>query len=254
MTIYRDLRKRAHDVLFSVDQTGRLSMVNKVIITLILTSAVFTVVETEYAEIETAWLYRSVYLVLGAIFLVEYIVRVWSVAHSSPDRPLSSRMRYVISPIALIDLLAVLPLFIGFLGSETILFRLARLLRILRIARLGRFTPAFHHISDAVSSRRFELLVSLGIAAGLLLVCSTLLYWAEGQLQPEAFGSIPRAMWWSVATLTTVGYGDVTPITPIGRILAGMSAIVGIGLIAMPTGILAAAFSDAMSKHRNFYD
>jgi voltage-gated potassium channel len=85
----------------------------------------------------------------------------------------------------------------------------------------------------------------------LLLISSTFLYLVEGDAQPEAFGSIPRAMWWSIATLTTVGYGDVIPVTALGRVFSGVTAIIGIGLIAMPTGILAAAFSDGLERRRN---
>lgn len=92
--------------------------------------------------------------------------------------------------------------------------------------------------------------MSLGLATLLLLVSSTMLYLIEGAHQPETFGSIPRTMWWSIATLTTVGYGDVYPVTPLGKIFAGMTAVTGIGLIAMPTGILAAAFSDAIQAQR----
>lgn len=135
-----------------------------------------------------------------------------------------------------------------FLGNEAFLLRMFRLIRIIRVARLGRFSSALQAINEAVHARRFELMMSFAIASMLLLLSSTLLYIVEGGIQPETFGSIPRAMWWSVATLTTVGYGDVYPVTTIGRIFAGLTAITGIGLIAMPTGILASAFSDAIQK------
>ena len=99
-------------------------------------------------------------------------------------------------------------------------------------------------------SRRDELILSLVAGLSLIVVAATALYLAEGGVQPEKFGSIPRALWWSVATMTTIGYGDVYPITPLGKVLASVTAILSIGLIAMPTGILAAAFSDGMDRHR----
>jgi voltage-gated potassium channel len=105
-------------------------------------------------------------------------------------------------------------------------------------------------ISDAVRSRRYELGVSLLAAGAVLLASAVMLYLVEGQVQPDAYGSIPRALWWSIVTLTTVGYGDVYPVTLAGRMLGGLTALAGIGLIAMPTGILAAAFSDAFQKRR----
>ena len=102
--------------------------------------------------------------------------------------------------------------------------------------------------------RRFELLLSLAVALVLLVLSSTAMYLVEGPTNPEAFGSIPRAMWWSIVTLTTIGYGDVFPVTLGGRMVAGVTAICGIGLIAAPTGILSAAFSDALARRRRLRD
>ena len=130
------------------------------------------------------------------------------------------------------------------------LLRLFRLVRILRLAKLGRFSLAMRHLSQAVSERRVELLLSLMLAAFVLVFAAAGMYALEGASSPEAFGSIPRAMWWSVCTLTTVGYGDIYPHTVPGKILGGLTATAGIGLIAMPTGILAAAFSDAFQRAR----
>ncbi len=107
---------------------------------------------------------------------------------------------------------------------------------------------AFNAVTQAVRRRAYELWLSLVFSAALLLVSSAFLYLIEGGIQPEAFGSIPRAMWWSVATLTTVGYGDVYPVTAVGRFFGALTAIIGIGLIAMPTGILASAFSEAFQE------
>ena len=156
----------------------------------------------------------------------------------------------MVSPWAIIDLIAILPFFLTFGAVNTFVLRLIKLIRLLRLARLGRFSSAISDLYLAVSSRRYELTVSLVVAIMLLILTSSVIYVLEASHQPEAFGSIPRALWWSVATLTTVGYGDVTPITPGGQAFAGLTAIIGIGMIAMPTGILAAAFSDAMQKRR----
>jgi voltage-gated potassium channel len=122
--------------------------------------------------------------------------------------------------------------------------------RVLRLAKLGRFTIATRALSHAVHARRYELMISFGVAIFILVLTSTLMYIVEGPRQPENFGSIPRAMWWAIATLTTVGYGDVVPHTTAGRILGGITAVTGVGLIAMPAGILAAAMSDAIHTRR----
>lgn len=131
-------------------------------------------------------------------------------------------------------------------GSQGFILRLARLLRVLRIAKLGRYSIAMHNIGQDIYFRRFELIISFVIGVFALLRSSSILYIVEGGVQTQYFGSIPRAMWWSIATLTTVGYGDVYPITAIGKFFAALTAAMGSGLIAMPTGILAASFSDAI--------
>ncbi len=184
---------------------------------------------------------------LTMLLALEYGARVWVSVENPAVR---GRLSYIMTPAALLDLVAVVVVLAPVVGSEGFLLRLAMLLRMLRLAKLGRFSQALRTIGDAVTSRAAELWLSLAVSGTLLLLSSAALYLVEGGAQPDAFGSIPRAMWWSVATLTTVGYGDVTPITPIGRVLAAVTALGGIGLIAMPTGILASAFSDAFHAQR----
>ena len=147
-------------------------------------------------------------------------------------------------------MLVMLRFLLPLLGLEAALLRMIRIVRLVRLARLGRYSLALQMIGAAVTDRRYELGVSVIIASGLMLLSSTALYLAEGAHQPENFGSIPRAMWWSVATLTTVGYGDIVPVTVTGRIFAAVTALTGIGIIAIPTGILAGAFSDALRRAR----
>lgn len=191
-------------------------------------------------------------VVFGVVFAAEYAARVWICVEGQRFGSGSrGRLRYVLTPAALLDLVALSPLFIGAIGPEAYVARLARLIRVLRLARLGRLSTSMRLPGQALTDRRYEPFMSVGIAFVVLLVTATLLYLIEGPGQPEAFGSIPRAMWWSIATLTTVGYGDVFPITPLGKMLAGLTAITGIGLIALPTGILAAAFSDALQRRRH---
>ncbi|WP_018233292.1 ion transporter [Thioalkalivibrio thiocyanodenitrificans] len=193
-------------------------------------------------------LFFGLEVAIVSLFLVEYLARLYAAGEESRYRGFAGRMRHVFTGWALVDLAAILPFIITAGTHNTFLVRLLKLARLLRLARLGRFSMALSALIRATHTRRYELLVSV-IAAGLLLVFSaSALYVVEGGRQPEAFGSIPRALWWSIATLTTVGYGDVTPVTVLGRTFAGVTAIAGIGLIAMPTGILAAAFSDAFQK------
>jgi voltage-gated potassium channel len=227
-----------------------LSPVNKLIVFLILAAVVAAVAETEVALTTDKFtrLFDGLETAFGVLFLFEYALRVWSAVENPKYGGPGGRLRYVRSPAAIVDLLAVLPVLVAPIGGEAFVLRLFRLLRIMRLARLGRFSSATAAIVEAVHSRRYELAMTVVVGMFLLLASSTLLYLVEAETQPVAFGSIPRAMWWSIATLTTVGYGDVTPATLAGRLLAGVTALTGIGLIAMPTGILAAAFSDALRR------
>lgn len=247
------LREKLYQALTHDTETGsRLSITNRLLIIVIVSSVFVAVLESEdllsqpYGDL--FWLLE---LCFGAIFAVEYIIRLWVCSENPKYGPgVKGRIRYAFTLTALFDLIAVLPLFMTVLGSETYLFRLLRITRILRLAKLGKYSHAARAIGEAVRSRSHELILSLGAGLVLMLVAATCLYIAEKQVQPDAFGSIPRAMWWAIATLTTVGYGDTYPITVLGKMCAGATAIIGIGLVAMPAGILAAAFSDGLSKRR----
>ena len=229
-----------------------LSPLNKVVASVIMLAVGLAILQSEPTiYLGNEHLFRWVEIVLAVIFLAEYMARLWIAGENPHYGPtLGGRLRYALTLPAIIDLIALVSLFLTLVGSQGAVLRLVRLARIIALAKLGRYSSALNAIAYAVHSRRYELTMSLVIAGMLLLVSSTLLYMIEGGDQPEAFGSIPRAMWWSIATLTTVGYGDVVPHTPLGKVLAGMTALTGIGLIAMPTGILAAAFSDALQKER----
>lgn len=229
------------------DRPG-LSPLNRAVVAVILASLLLVVLETEPALSEPhAAIFAGLELLVLALFAAEYAARIW-VSVENPRN--ASRLGYALRPMALLDLVVILSMATAFVGFEGTLLRLLRLIRLLRVARLGHFAAAFDNIAEAVKARRHELAVSVGIAASLLLVSASALYVLEGGHQTQAFGSIPRAMWWSVATLTTVGYGDVVPVTPLGRLFAAVTAVTGIGLIAMPAGILASAFSDAMQRKR----
>lgn len=232
--------------------TRGLSITNKFLVGVILLATATAVLETEPTLLEGRRIvFRCLEAVFGVVFLIEYIARLWiAVDLPSYQGRRCPRLRYALSPAAIIDLLALAPALLLLPGSETFLLRLVRLLRIVRIAKLGRLSRAWANLARAIHSRRSELFLTLGLAALAMLLSSTMLYWAEGEAQPDKFGSIPRAFWWAIVTLTTVGYGDVFPITVLGKIFAAAVALSGIGLIALPTSILAAAFSEVMQGAR----
>jgi voltage-gated potassium channel len=239
LTLYRQLAPECRG------EEG-LSATNQIVCVLIILASLVAILETEVSiRANHAWWFVVFEVFFVSVFTVEYIARLYAAGEDRRYRGVRGRLRYALTPGALVDLIAILPSFFLLLGYNALILRL---LKIFRLVRIGRFNRAWAALAHALRSRVHELVLSGG-AAGLVLVFSaSSLYVVEAEHQPEAFGSIPRALWWSIATLTTVGYGDVTPVTALGKLLAGITAIAGIGLIAMPTGILAAAFSDAFQK------
>jgi voltage-gated potassium channel len=247
------LRQQLHRALDPRARSAKgLSPLNIALAALILLATLVAIMETE-PTLDRIWgpTFAAAELTFGILFSVEYALRLWTAPERAPERsPWRERLRFVVSPAALADLVAIVASLSAVGGTGGMLLRLVRLGRILRLAKLGRMSRAFEHLVGAFSSRRDELLLSLCAALFLMTISATALYLVEGPIQPDKFGSIPRALWWAVATMTTIGYGDVYPISPIGKMLASLTAIFSIGLIAMPTGILASAFSDAIQRHR----
>ncbi len=187
-----------------------------------------------------------------AIFLVEYVARLYACT-SSPDarfhHPVWGRVRFALTPMAIVDLLAIAPLFL--LLAFGVNLGSLRILRLLRVLKLLRYSPATASLGRVMYNERKSLGGAVVIFSVVLLLSSTATYYAERAAQPVAFGSIPAAMWWAMAALTTVGYGDTMPSTPLGRVMGSVITLIGIGVIALPTGIVASAFLEE-SKRRDF--
>lgn len=188
---------------------------------------------------------------VAMIFAVEYMFRMWIVVDNPRfARYRFPRLRYAFTAIALIDLAAIVPAFFVFGGASSVVLRFFRVFRMVRLAKLGRTSRAWHTIRGAIYERRFEFALVLGLVLAAVLISGSMLYWAEADAQPDKFGSIPRALWWAVVTLTTVGYGDTYPVTTLGKIMAGFISITGVMLIALPTGLFAASFTEGIQRHR----
>ena len=228
-----------------------MSPTNACIVVLILLNLLLQVLETEPAvPLVTGRFYEVADWIFVALFTIEYAARVWVAGENARYQGLVGRLRYMATFFALIDLISILPAYLSLGAFNSSGVRTLRLLRVLRFARFGAFSVAFRTISQVVSLRAYELAISLLFMLGLLLAAATLMFLTEGDVQPEAFGSIPRALWWSVVTMTTVGYGDTYPVTVPGKMLAGLVAIMSVAIIAIPTAILSSAFIEVMQKRR----
>lgn len=186
-----------------------------------------------------------------AVFSAEYLLRIWCCTTDPRYRhPVIGRLRFALTPLAIVDLLSVLPSLLLWGGVDLRFLRILRLAKLIRLAKLGRYSAALQTMRAAVASRREELLMALMLMGMLLVVASSLMYMAEGDRQPKAFSSIPATMWWGIMTLTTVGYGDVYPVTALGKLTAAVIAVAGVGLFALPAGILGSAFIELRQQQK----
>lgn len=247
------LRARLYDQLEPAARPHRLSPMNRLLVFLIFAATLLAIVETEQPLMDRYGpVFHTLEFTFGVLFLLEYLARVWIAAEApGPEAAWRKRLRYVTSFWGLLDLAAVVTAFVPYLLAGSAAARWLRLLRLIRLAKLGRYSETARYLVEAIRSRGEELLLSLCVGLILMLTASVALYFVEGHVQPDKFGSVPRALWWAVATMTTIGYGDVYPVTALGRFLAAVLAVLSIGLIAMPAGILAAAFSDAVIRGRH---
>ncbi|MDC3379346.1 ion transporter [Planctomycetota bacterium] len=225
---------------------------NLLILGLILASVVAVALETLSTNKHHADYFRVFEIVCVSVFSVEYLIRLWACTGSHKYTGWRGRLRYLVTPMALIDLVAVLPFFLPMVvtGVDMRILRVVRLTRLFRVFKLGRFSKALRLLTGVVRSKREELLVTMSVMGLSLIVAASLMHFLERKAQPEEFGSIPAAMWWAMATLTTVGYGDVYPVTAAGKLLASVVAIIGIGLFGLPAGILASGFLEALEERK----
>jgi len=222
-------------------------VVNTLIIGLIVLNTLAVIVETiDSVYAQYSKIFRVFELFSIVFFSIEYILRVWTITESKRYKsPLQGRIKYMMTPGALVDLFAVMPFYLPFVMLLDLRFlRIFRLVRFLRFFKLGRYMNASKLMMRVFRSKKEELVLSFFMTFFLIIMSASIMYFIEHDAQPDKFSSIPETMWWSVATLTTVGYGDVYHITITGKILASFISILGIGMFALPAGILASGFSD----------
>ncbi|HET6229769.1 MAG TPA: ion transporter [Longimicrobiaceae bacterium] len=222
------------------------------IIWLICLNALAMILETvKPASAAYGGFFRSFEIFTVAVFTADYLLRLWACTlRTGFEGALRGRLRFALTPMALVDLVSVLPFFLPLLGVDVRLVRAMRTLRLLRLVKLTRYSHALQMVGRVLRSKGEELLTTFLLGGVLLLISSSLMYFAEGEAQPDKFSSIPATMWWGIVTLTTVGYGDVFPVTTMGKLLSAVISVLGIGIVALPTGILGAAFVEEMQARK----
>lgn len=251
------VRRRANELLEQSVEGDRVArLVNGGLILLIIANVAAVIVESEPAIAAGQRRLFGLFEALSiAVFTLEYGLRVWSAVELPNPRfkhPLWGRLRYAATPLALVDLIAVLPFYLSFILPIDL--RTLRVLRLLRLFKLTRYSPAMTLLLEALRDEAQNITAAVFVLVVLLVIAASLAHLAEHEAQPDAFGTISRAMWWAVITLTTVGYGDVVPITPLGKVVGGLIGVIGIGMVALPAGLLASGFSAQLHRRRQRFE
>jgi len=245
---------RVFEVLELRTPTDRVSRVfNISMMTLISLNVAVVILETVGGlSLRYATLFRRFEVFSVTVFTIEYIVRLWACTSDARlSRPIVGRVKYAFTLLAFVDLLAVLPFYLPLIIPFDLRFvRALRLLRIFRMFKLGRYSDSLKTLGAVLKQKREELFISVFVVFILLILSSSLMYYVEHEVQPEAFSSIPATMWWGVTTLTTVGYGDICPVTSLGKLLGAIIAFLGIGMFALPAGIFASGFAEEIRSTR----
>lgn len=248
------IKRRIFEIISKAENGDRASQVFDVSIILLILLSVVAIVLQSFDVIASR--FNDAFSVFETftvvVFTIEYALRIWTadLLYPSAKHP---RLKYIRSFMALVDLLAILPFYLPFIVAD---FRFLRLLRLLRISRLfrlfklGRYADSLQIIGSVIKESATQLIASIGACFLIVLISAIMMYNVENLAQPEKFSNIVQALWWAVCTLTTVGYGDVYPVTAVGKSMAAIISIMGIGIVAIPTGIISAGFTDAMEKRR----
>ena len=243
------LRRRLYLILSPDERGGIIERIFEFVLILTIILNILAIVldsvpktHNEYANLFDAF---EIYSLI--FFTVEYIARVYSIVEDPKyAHPVRGRLRYLTSPIAIIDLMAFLPFYLRFLPVDLRFLRIFRLMALFRMFKIARYLHALTIFRRVLKDRKEQLVLSFIFILFVLVVISFIMFYTENEAQPDKFSSIPATMWWGIATLTTVGYGDIVPITPLGKFLGGLFAIAGVGLLALPAGILSSGFFETL--------
>lgn len=247
------LKQTVFEIIEGADENAsRWSRIFDIFIVSLISLSVLQVILESYQSIFTRYeqLFRTLEVIVVVIFSIEYLLRLWTAGLRYPEKSwIGGRLAFIFSAMGLIDLFAILPFYLPFLLQVDLRFiRVLRVIRLLRVFKLNRYLKAVRIVGAVIAEKRSELSITIFVTFLLLLLSSTIMYYLEGDVQPDSFPNIISTFWWAIATLTTVGYGDVYPITGWGRFISGVIALLGIGLVALPTGIISAAFVEELER------
>jgi voltage-gated potassium channel len=242
-------RRRLYLTLEPSERGGTIEKIFEIfLIAIIVANILAIVLETEVEFRQDYDQYFTILEVVSLIFFsLEYIARVYSIVENPKfSHPVKGRLRYLTTPLAVIDLLAVVPFYIKYSTVSLTFLRIFRIMALFRVFKIARYMHALKLFKHVLKDRKEQLVLSVIFILFVLVIISFVMFYAEHDAQPEKFSSIPATMWWGIATLTTVGYGDMVPITALGKTLGGIFAIAGVGLLALPAGILSSGFFELL--------
>ncbi|HYC18840.1 MAG TPA: cyclic nucleotide-gated ion channel [Pseudolabrys sp.] len=247
----RNLRRRVYHVLEQGPVGDRVSKaVDRFLVALILVNLIAVALESipKY-EARYATTFALIEFFSLIVFTIEYALRLWSAVEHGPHQhlhPMRARLKYALSPAGIIDLIAVLPFWFAMVLPGDL--RVVLVFRMVRFFKFARYSPAMRSLLDVLYNERRALFGCLVIALGSALVAASLMHLAEGDVQPEKLGTIPDAFWWAIVTIGTIGYGDVVPVTPLGKLIATGTIFTGLVMMALPVGIIATAFAEQIQR------
>ena len=257
ITMYQRIKRRTFEIIESANKGDIASKIFDVfILILIMVNIILVIADTFNLPKEYTIISKYIEIISVIIFTIEYVLRVWTSDLYYPDKSkFKARVRYIFSFMAIIDLLAILPFYIPFIiPLDLRVLRMLRIVRLLRVFKINRYTTALQSIANVFKSRASQLCSSMLVLFILMLIASILMYNIEHNAQPEQFENAFSALWWAMATLTTVGYGDIYPVTALGKLIGSIISILGIALVAVPTGIISAGFVEQLDKKKKDRD
>lgn len=243
-------------VILDIPEPGdRVSRYFDLVLIALIVVNVSAVILESVGELRVRWggVFSLIETASLVIFSLEYLARVWSIVDNKWREeyrdPLWGRLRFMRSPLAVIDLLAVAPFWLSMIFPMDL--RFLRVVRLLRVLKLTRYSAAMNLLFEVLRKEARVIGAAMFTVFLMLIVAASVTYLAEHEAQPDAFANIPQALWWSIITVTTVGYGDVVPVTPVGKVMGSIVGFIGVGMVALPAGIMASGFSSALHRRRN---